>query len=149
MSKRRKRRLYYHLTLRVYNCNLSFLHLFFRSFSYEHWETNEERRATNVPEIFGLPWENSKSNWNAPESLRRFQNAMYTCFWAAQQVQRGLQSDESWLHEREAFNKQDWSQHRACKSGGVWQSSVDCSNNHKLAGIFISTFQLKGFETRS
>ena len=37
------------------------------------------------------------------------------------------------LQTREAVDKYNWGQCRASKAGGMWRSSVDCSNGHKSA----------------
>ena len=52
----------------------------------------------------------------------------------AHDVQRGLQGDEKWLQELEAVNKHDWGYtSQTGKADGVWRSSVDFTNDSKLA----------------
>ena len=59
---------------------------------------------------------------------------MHMCLWVAQEVQRGSWWNKRRLLEREAFNKQKWSQSWAEKVGGVWRSMVDCLNDRKSVG---------------
>lgn len=132
----------WHAILEAYNCNLSSLqlvHLFlqftpliFSYFSYEHWGTNDKHQAMNEPGIFCPVTE--KSVTSAWDSSANIDNVAHTCFWVAQEVQKGIRGSERWLKERNVFNKHNCDQHRSGKVGKVWWSSLDCSNARKSAG---------------
>ena len=100
--------------------------LFFRSFSYEYWETNYEHWAPNKPDIFILVEE--KLQPSALEILHQ----EYGCnTMSCTRDQRKMRRGERWLRERrEALNQQNGGQRS--KARVLWRLSLSCSNDRKL-----------------
>ena len=103
--------------------------LFFRSISDDYSGKSYDHWATTKPKMLGSVGKNSvTSTWKPSASV--YEITLY-CAYVFLNNTRRVQGVKRWLQIREAFNKQDRSQCRAGKAGGMRWELVDCSNNRK------------------
>ena len=109
----------------------SFSHAFLYTFSLSGRSAMDSKERINLKFLVRLrksPSQELKMNQQVTGDNIISRTFVFERLLCLKKVQRGSREDERWLKEREAFIKQRCTG----KAGGIFWSSVNCSNNCKL-----------------